>query len=103
VPGTIDNVSGLISFTADALIGAVAGVSGNGVLATLNFTGIAGGSSPISLENVTLLDSNFGSIDFTSSDGSVTVVQIPEPSPAVGLSTGLLALFTFRGSKYLAR
>ena len=98
VPGTIDNVGGLISFTADALNGAIPGVSGSGMLATLHFNAFAVGTSPITLENVTLLDSNFGSIDFTSTAGRINVV-VPEPGPALTLLTGLLTLLALSGSR----
>jgi len=98
VPGTIDNVGGVVSFTADTLNGPVSGVNGSGVLATLQFEGVGMGTSPISLANITLLDSNFGSIDFTSTDGSVTVnaSTTPEPAPVLTLLTGLLLLIALR-------
>src|SRR5882724_48128 len=40
VPGIIDNSTGIIAFTADSLPGAVPGVSGNGVLGMVTFSGV---------------------------------------------------------------
>ena len=88
VAGTIDNVGGTITDTADTLIGAVPGVGGDGVLATLQFQAIGNGTSPITLLNIILLDSNLDEIAFTSTDGSVTVT--PEPRFMPVLLIGLL-------------
>src|SRR5437870_1479224 len=38
IPGTIDNVGGAITATADSLIGTISGVNGNGTLAAVQFT-----------------------------------------------------------------
>jgi hypothetical protein len=95
VPGTIDNIGGEISVTADSLVGAVPGVSGDGVLATLHFASFATGTSDISLSNIILLDSNLGTIDSTSANGSVTIGEAtttPEPDSAFTLLAGSLAL-----------
>jgi general secretion pathway protein D len=100
VPGTIDNTAGKIAVTADALVGMVPGVSGSGVLATLQFSAIGVGTSPISLSNIILLDSGFNSIDVTSSDGSVTAngSAVPEPSVAGAslLGVGMLLAISVR-------
>ena len=61
-PGSIDNVNGAITFTTDSLVAAVPGVSGSGVLATVQFEAPGAGSSPIPFVNADLLDSNFGDI-----------------------------------------
>ena len=58
IPGTIDNVTGVISNTADALTGLVPGVSGSGTLAKVQFQALAPGTSAITLSNVILLDSS---------------------------------------------
>lgn len=101
VAGTIDNTAGTISATADSLIGAVPGVSGAGVLASLRFAANAPGTSPVTLSNIILLDSNLNSIEFTSANGSIRAVQLPEPGPAFMLVSGLLILFAlqFRRSR----
>ena len=99
VPGTIDNVAGAVTATADTLVGAIPGVTGDGVLATFEFQAIATGSSPISLSGVTLLDSNFANIDFTSADGGVTVSgvsSVPEPKlTSMLLIAAFVVGFTF--------
>lgn len=95
IPGTIDNGSGLVSFTADALTGPISGVSTGatpGVLATLQFTALSTGTSPITLSNIMLLDSNLSDIEFTSQDGSVNVA--PEPHLMFPLFAALLILLT---------
>jgi len=97
IPGTIDNIGGAITGTADALTG-FSGVSGSGVLATVAFQSIGDGTSPISLFNVLLLDSNLNGIAATIQDGTVEVsgisTVVPEPSTLVLLAA---ALFGLRG------
>lgn len=88
IPGT-DNLDGTLTFTADTLTGAVAGVTGDGTLATLFFQALAPGSSPIVLSNVILLDSNFIEISATTVNGVATV---PEPSVVLLLVTSVGAL-----------
>jgi len=76
IPGTIDNIAGTITSTADTLIGAVAGASGSGTLATTFFTVLdtaPSGASPVTLSNVILLDSNLNDIAATSEQGTVNV------------------------------
>ena len=96
IPGTIDNVGGSVTATADTLIGAIAGVDGSGTLAVLTFTGLAPGTTSIDLENVFLLDSSFNSIDFTTQDASLTVqggvTPAPEPSDLLLLGMGLMGV-----------
>jgi len=96
LPGTIDNVGGSITFNADTLLGPPPGVNGSGTLATLDFTAIGNGSSPITLANVILQDSNGDNIDFTTDNGTVNVggtTAAPEPSSLLLLGSGLIALF----------
>ena len=97
VPGTIDNVGGTVSATADTLLTAITGVSGSGALATFDFTAIGPGSSSLSIANVTLLDSNLNSIPNTAGGGSVTVTN-PTPLPAAAwlLLSGLGGLAAMR-------
>jgi Cohesin domain len=91
-PGTIDNVGGSIAFNADSLIGAIPGASGNGILATLSFTALGSGSSSVGLFNVQAFDSFGEGIALTTSDANVNVSGVPEPSSAVLLAIGFLAL-----------
>lgn len=103
IPGTIDNVGGSVTATADTLIGAISGVDGSGTLAVLTFTGLAPGTTSIDLENVFLLDSNFNSIDFTTQDASLTVqggvTPAPEPSGLLLLGIGSIAVVGFTRRK----
>jgi hypothetical protein len=98
LPGTIDNNGGTISFNADTLLGPTSGVNGNGVLATVDFTALATGTSPINLFNVTLLDSNLTGIDFTTTDGAVNVRELsvtPEIPTSLMFLTGVVLFAVF--------
>ena len=64
IPGTIDNVGGTVSNTADTLLTAIAGVSGSGTLAVIDFQVLGPGTSPINLFNAQLLDSNLNGLSF---------------------------------------
>lgn len=103
VGGAIDNVGGTITFNADILIGAIAGVSGSGQLAEFQFQTLSEGTSPLTLANVSLLDSGLNSISATTTDGSASVV--PEPSSTVltilALSMFLLCAFAARRNRLL--
>jgi len=106
IPGTIDNVGGSVTATADTLIGAISGVNGSGTLAVLEFTGLAPGITSIDLANVVLLDPDFNSIDFTIQDGSLTVkssvATTPEPSGLLMLGIGLVGLVGLSRRKHAA-
>jgi len=96
VPGTIDNKAGTISFTADTLLGSARGFSvGGGTLATANFKAISTGISPVTLSDVTLLDSKLSTIDSAVEGGTVSVTPVapvPEPATLTLLSAGLIAV-----------
>ena len=96
IPGTIDNTAGLISFTADTLIGAIPGVSGDGTLAAVEFQALTVGSSAISLTNHLLLDSSLGVIGATPLNGSVSAVPEPTAILAFGSGFGALVFLTRR-------
>ena len=83
IPGSIDNALGAISFTANTLLGPGAGASGSGSLAIIRFTGRAAGTSPLTLSNPILLDSQSGDIAASIQNGSVTVGAVPEPISAL--------------------
>ncbi len=88
-PGAIDNVSGTLTLTAGSLQGPVPGVNGSGTLATVLFTGVGFGATPVTLSNVVLLDSAGSDIAGTTiQNGSVTVV--PEPMSVMLLGCGVL-------------
>jgi hypothetical protein len=92
LPGTIDNTLGTIGFNADTLIGAIPGVNGSGTLAILDFTALNGGTSPINISNISLLDSTLSPISSTTVNGSASVSgqAVPEPSSLLLLGTGML-------------
>jgi general secretion pathway protein D len=96
IPGTIDNIGGTISATADTLIGPIPGVSGSGTLAELTFTAIAAGTTSIDLSNVTLLDSSFNPISINLDSGTVVVTTntgvTPEPTSFVLMLSGISVL-----------
>jgi general secretion pathway protein D len=96
IPGTIDNTAGSITFTADTLIGAIPGVSGSGIFATIDFQALALGTSAITLSNVILLDSNLAEITVNTVDGNVSVSAVPEPSPTLLLALGLAGVLGYR-------
>jgi general secretion pathway protein D len=106
IPGAIDKSSGLVSATADFILGPGPGVTGDGTLAIFQFTALKVGMSLISVPSasVILLDSNLNDIPFTTSDGSVVVnpaTGVPEPSTtfltAFVLSLGVARGFLSRG------
>jgi von Willebrand factor A domain-containing protein 7 len=85
LPGFFDSLGGSVDETADALLGAIPGVTGSGVLASATFTAIAAGTVAITLPNQILLDSNLNPI-------TPTTVITPEPSSVILLLLGLLLL-----------
>lgn len=97
INGSNDNVGGTVAATADTLLTAVNGVSGSGELAVFTFDAIGTGTSALTIQNETLLDSNLNLIADTTTGGAVTVssgtVAAPEidPASAFGGLTLLLA------------
>jgi general secretion pathway protein D len=97
--GFIDNTGGTISFVVDSLIGPISGASGDGTLASISFTSIGAGVSPVGAFNVTVLDSFGEGIAVDTAGGTVTVSAgeaVPEPSSAFFLLGGSLALLALR-------
>ena len=98
IPGTIDNTSGSITFTADTLLGSGPGASNMGTLAVLTLSGLSPGSSGIDLSNVLLLDSNLNPISFDLQSAGIAVVPAvatPEPSSLslIFAAAGILIFF----------
>jgi len=92
--GTIDNVSGSVSFTFDTLISAVPGVSGSGILAHLDLSALASGTSTLAFSDLLALNSVFDEITITAVPISLAV---PEPSTVAMLFLGAgLVLFLRR-------
>lgn len=88
VGGTIDNTLGTISFTVGSLIGALPGVSGNGVLANIGFDVMQAGMSPLVFSDVLLLDSNLLDLTVQVQNGTL-VTAIPEPGTWLLFGLGL--------------
>ena len=84
IPGTVDNAGGFISLTADTLLTAISGINGGGTLATVQLSALASGSTPISISNVILLDSNLNTIAATTLD-AVVIVSVTDKSVSLGL------------------
>ena len=74
VPGLIDNVLGTVTITGSTLLGAIDGVSGEGVLALIELKALTVGITSITLSNLVLLDSTLTEITADTIAGSVTVV-----------------------------
>jgi hypothetical protein len=100
IPGAIDNSAGTITLTADSLF-RVSGVTGSGILATVNFEALGiFGTSSLTLSNLVLLDSALSDIPFTTKGATVNVV--PEPSSLLLIGSALIGLIAFQ-RKSLAR
>lgn len=89
VAGNIDNTLGSISFTAGSLIGALPGVSGNGVLANIGFNVMQAGMSPLVFSDVLLLDSNLLDLAVQAQNGTLVTTAVPEPGTWLLFGLGL--------------
>jgi cohesin domain-containing protein len=103
-PGVIDNTTGLLSLVSASFVD-LTPPSGNGVLATVQFTALSAGLSPLTASNVFL---NFLDSGFTVSNGEVCVLgnsctgtgegggTVPEPSSLALLLLGGFPLWGAR-------
>jgi hypothetical protein len=90
---SIDNVGGNISCIADTLLGSIAGATGSGVLARLEFQALAAGASPLNILNGQFSNSLLSPVNMTYQGGSVDVqTPVPEPSLLVLLPCGLIVV-----------
>lgn len=102
--GSINNSGGVIDDTFGSLQSIVPGVDGSGVLASINFTALAAGSSNISLFDIILLDSQIFDIDVSSVSSTNILVNaqtipdptVPEPATVFLLIIGLIGLTSVR-------
>jgi hypothetical protein len=79
------------------LLGAVPGVSGSGVLYSIQYSALAVGSSLLDFTSLDLLDDQFNPIQPELAAGSINVVaQIPEPSTLLMLGVGFAGLAAAR-------
>lgn len=90
--GTINNTVGRIAFVFDSLVGAVPGASGSGTLATIRFSAISDGTTPLTFSDTLLLNSALGDIQASFVNGTLTVSAIPEPAPLAMLALGAAVL-----------
>jgi hypothetical protein len=96
IPGTVDNSGGAVTFTAGILDGALSGVTGAGVLSSVNFTALAAGTSAITLFNIVAIDSFGQGRAVTATNGTVNVSAsggaTPEPSTLFLTTLGFAGL-----------
>jgi hypothetical protein len=85
IQGTIDNLGGSITNNADSLLTAISGVNGDGTLIVFDFTALASGTSSLDLANILLLDSGLNFINYSSTNGSVTVASVATPEPTTSM------------------
>lgn len=92
IEGDIDNVAGRLGFAGDTLIGPIAGFSGDGILASIDFIAVGAGFSSLVFSDLLLLDSSFNELEFEAQSARVSVAAsgvLPEPA---GLMLPALAL-----------
>ena len=92
LPGTIDNIAGTVSFTANTLVGPGPGVSGDGWVVHLSFQALTAGRSELSFGNVVLLDSALADIATMPTASAINVSSVPEPASLALFGIGLAVL-----------
>ena len=110
VNGLVNNGQGTITDAASAMSGTT-GVTGAGILASIIFEAMVGGTATISVANVTLLDSNLYDILFDIGDAFSATVNVtgpgdpgdPVPEPSVLALAGLALALAIRSSRQRGR
>jgi hypothetical protein len=90
--GTINNAAGTISFSFDSLIGALPGVNGGGVLASIAFNTVGAGTSALTFSDVLVLNAGLDEISMSIVNGSLQVNAVPEPAALMLFGAGLAGL-----------
>ncbi len=91
IGGTLDNGAGLVDDMAATRTGAIPGVNGDGILATISFQATGAGTTAITLGNVLLSDPSAQPLTVGSLTGT-SVTVIPEPGTLMLLLSGLMGL-----------
>lgn len=104
IPGVIDDIAGIVEFTGDTLLGAIAGASGSGSLATIRFEALTEGVSPLTLTDLLFLDSGFSEIPVVFEDSRVSIRSdggnpVPEPASLGLILAGLGAYLAIRSRR----
>ena len=89
VEGTVDNGLGTITAIASTLFDDVPGVDDDGILASITFQAMFGGTATITVANVTLLDSFLEGIFFDIGNASSAIVNVTGPGQDVPEPSGL--------------
>ncbi len=95
----IDNDAGIIDDAAVVRTGVSEGVDGSGTLATMVFEAKATGSTTISLNDVSLSNSDAQPIATTVQGASMTVIPPPEP-PATQITSGPTGVISIRNATF---
>jgi hypothetical protein len=103
IPGTNDNVGGVVAATANTLLSPVPGVSGSGNLAVLTFEALKSGASSIAISGAELIDSGFNSINTSTTGGSITVGPSGMIAPEIDPASAASALTLLLGSLVVLR
>ena len=99
--GLIDNVGGMVSFNLGTLLGAVPGVTGSGVLESVEFEVLSGGPEPFNFgfSNAFAVDSNVQLLDLTTQN---IALAVPEPG-SLSLILAGVAVLAARRRHFIAR